>query len=181
LMTTASRITSSLWSMRSWLRDRCSTGILYIFSSFNFQIPTSSRNQQQQPGKCSMSQAAKEKDEPSRAENANNGQPKSFESSKRTFCLGFCRVVRALIVFGWCHLVDLRTHLGLLSKAVELSEPRFTYRVLRCLTATKKKFQSPDSNQAEATLKLIIDIGLPSSKLYYPLFLYKKYSIRCCH
>jgi hypothetical protein len=68
--------------------------------------------------------------------------------------------LRLIVLF----VIDLRTHLGLLSKAVELSEPRFTYRVLRCLTATKKKFQSPDSNQAEATLKLIIDIGLPSSQ-----------------
>ncbi|KAH9461861.1 hypothetical protein Pst134EB_005778 [Puccinia striiformis f. sp. tritici] len=66
---------------------------------------------------------------------------------------------------------NLRTHLGLLSKAVELSEPRFTYRVLRCLTATKKKFQGADASQAEATLKLIIDVGLPSSSKIKPLLL----------
>ncbi|EFP89182.1 uncharacterized protein PGTG_15023 [Puccinia graminis f. sp. tritici CRL 75-36-700-3] len=90
-----------------------------------------------------MSLATKEEDSKSIQ---NNGQPKSFES-------------------------NLRTHLGLLSKAVELSEPRFTYRVLRCLTATKKKFQSPDSNQAEATLKLIIDVGLPSNSKIKPLLL----------
>ncbi|KAI9613454.1 hypothetical protein H4Q26_010058 [Puccinia striiformis f. sp. tritici PST-130] len=66
---------------------------------------------------------------------------------------------------------NLRTHLGLLSKAVELSEPRFTYRVLRCLTATKKKFQGADASQAEATLKLIIDVGLPSNSKIKPLLL----------
>lgn len=78
--------------------------------------------------------------------NGSNDAPKSFES-------------------------NLRTHLGLLSKAVELSEPRFTYRVLRCLTATKKKFQSPDSSQAESSLKFIIDIGLPSNSKIKPLLL----------
>ncbi|MBW0472340.1 hypothetical protein O181_012055 [Austropuccinia psidii MF-1] len=57
---------------------------------------------------------------------------------------------------------DLRTHLELLSKAVELSEPRFTYRVLRCLTATKKRFQSNDG-KSENALRSIIENGLASS------------------
>ncbi|KAH9822995.1 proteasome regulatory subunit C-terminal-domain-containing protein [Melampsora americana] len=60
---------------------------------------------------------------------------------------------------------ELRQQLSLLSKAVELSEPRFTYRVLRCLMSSKKRFQQ-SSAESENALKLIIQTGLPkNSKL----------------
>ncbi|KAG0140952.1 hypothetical protein CROQUDRAFT_664504 [Cronartium quercuum f. sp. fusiforme G11] len=54
---------------------------------------------------------------------------------------------------------ELRQQLGLLSKAVELSEPRFTYKVLRSLTSTKKRFQQ-NALESETTLRLLIETGL---------------------
>ncbi|CAH7665792.1 26S proteasome non-ATPase regulatory subunit 3 [Phakopsora pachyrhizi] len=57
---------------------------------------------------------------------------------------------------------ELRTHLGLISKAVELSEPRFTYRVLRCLTAAKRRLQVKDGG-SEVDLKIVIESALTAN------------------
>lgn len=89
--------------------------------------------------------------------------PKTFEAGQFPSLVSLCRCLsRQPDEFGHPHL-DLRQHLGLLSKAVELSEPRFTYRVLRCLTSSKKRFQQ-NSAESAAAIKLIIQTGLPKSE-----------------
>jgi hypothetical protein len=69
---------------------------------------------------------------------------------------------------GWCGIVELRSNVLLIERAVSTFEPRFTAKVLRTLTTLRKKLQSQPDGMS--VLKQVMEESYPKSEFSFAIF-----------